>query len=105
MGAIPRRLPGFQPVENNELRAKFERAWGVKIPPKRGLHLTAMFEAMEHGKLTTLYVLGENPADSEADRHRAIKLLSGLEVMDVPDLFYTKTAGSANVVTPALERR
>src|SRR5258708_482711 len=101
MGAIPDRLPGFQHIENNELRAKFERAWGVKIPPKRGLHLTAMFEAMEHGKLTTLYVLGENPADSEADRHRAIKLLSGLEFMVVQDMFYTKTAELADVVLPA----
>jgi predicted molibdopterin-dependent oxidoreductase YjgC len=101
MGAIPDRLPGFQHVENNELRAKFERAWGVKIPPKRGLHLTGMFEAMEHGKLTTLYVLGENPADSEADRHRAIKLLSGLEFMVVQDMFYTKTAELADVVLPA----
>jgi len=101
MGAIPDRLPGFQHIENNELRAKFERAWGVKIPPKRGLHLTAMFEAMEHGELTTLYVLGENPADSEADRHRAIKLLSGLEFMVVQDMFYTKTAELADVVLPA----
>jgi formate dehydrogenase major subunit len=51
--------------------------------------------------LTTLYVLGENPADSEADRHRAIKLLSGLEFMVVQDMFYTKTAELADVVLPA----
>ena len=70
MGAIPDRLPGFQHVENDELRAKFERAWGAKIPPKKGWHLSDMFEAMEHGELTTLYVLGENPADSEADRNQ-----------------------------------
>src|SRR5262249_53958840 len=92
MGAIPDRLPGFQHVENAELRAKFERAWGVRIEPKRGWHLSAMFEAMERGELTTLYVLGENPIDSEADRHRAVKLVSGLEFLVVQDLFYTKTA-------------
>src|SRR5262249_58556280 len=102
MAAIPDRLPGFQHVENGELRAKFEQAWGVKIPPKRGLHLTGMFEAMERGELTALYVLGENPADSEADRHRAVKLLGGLEFMVVQDLFYTKTAELADVVLPAV---
>ncbi len=32
MGALPDRLPGFQHVENDELRGKFERAWGAKIP-------------------------------------------------------------------------
>src|SRR5712691_12941501 len=57
MGAIPDRLPGFQHVENAGLRANFERAWGVSIPPKRGLHLTDMFNAMQHGELTALYVL------------------------------------------------
>ena len=101
LGAIPDRLPGFQHVENAELRAKFERAWNCRIHPKKGLHLSGMFEAMEHGALTTLYVLGENPADSEADRHRALKLLGGLEFLVVQDLFYTNTAALADVVLPA----
>ncbi len=101
MGAIPDRLPGFQHVENDELRAKFERAWNVRIEPKRGWHLSDMFNAMERGELTTLYVLGENPADSEADRHRALKLLGGLTCLVVQDLFYTATAAMADVVLPA----
>ncbi len=42
MGAIPDRLTGFQHVENDELRAKFEKAWGAKIQPKRGWHLSDM---------------------------------------------------------------
>ena len=100
MGAIPDRLPGFQNVENAELRAKFERAYGAKLDPKRGLHLSGMFDAMERGELTTLYVLGENPIDSEADRHRAVKLMSGLEFLVVQDLFYTKTAELAHVILP-----
>jgi len=101
MGAIPDRLPGFQHVENEDLRAKFEKAWDVKIHPQRGWHLSGMFDGMERGELTTLYVLGENPADSEADRHRALKLLGGLEFLVVQDLFHTKTAELADVVLPA----
>jgi predicted molibdopterin-dependent oxidoreductase YjgC len=101
MGAIPDRLPGFQHVENEELRTKFERAWGARIDPKRGWHLSDMFKAMERGELTTLYVLGENPADSEADRHRALKLLEGLEFLVVQDLFFTHTAALADVILPA----
>lgn len=101
MGAIPDRLTGFQHVENDELRAKFEKAWGAKIEPKRGWHLSQMFDAMESGDLTALYVLGENPADSEADRHRALRLLSGLKLLVVQDLFYTRTAQLADVVLPA----
>ncbi len=51
MGALPDRFPGFQHVENDEVRARFDRAWGVATPPTRGWHLTGMFEAMERGDL------------------------------------------------------
>jgi formate dehydrogenase major subunit len=103
MGALPNKLPGGQDVENPELRAKFERAWGpgVKIPEKTGWHLSQMFEAMEHGKLSSLYVIGENPAQSEADQARAMKLLGGLEHIVVQDMFLTKTGEMAHVVFPA----
>ena len=67
MGALPNKLPGFQDLENPEHLAKFEAAYGAELNPKRGWHLTQMFEAMEAGKLRALYVIGENPAQSEAD--------------------------------------
>ena len=101
MGAIPDRLPGFQHVENAALRAKFEKAWGVQVPPKRGWHLSAMFEAMERGELRALYVIGENPLDSEADRNRARHLLEGLDLLIVQDIVPTGTAMIADVVLPA----
>jgi len=101
MGALPDRLPGFQHVENDALRAKFDAAWGVKVPPERGWHLSQMFEAMERKELTALYVVGENPLQSEADQHRARHLLEGLEFMVAQDMFLTKTAELADVVLPA----
>jgi len=101
MGALPDRLPGFQHVENDELRANFERVWGVPVPPRRGWHLSGMFEAMERGELTALYVIGENPANSEADQHRTIERLRGLETLVVQDMIFTATAELADVVLPA----
>ena len=101
MGALPDRLPGFQHVENDELRAPFDRAWGVTIPPKRGLSLTAMYDAMERGDVTALYCIGENPVQSEADVQRVKRLLGGLEFMAVQDIFLTATAEMADVVLPA----
>jgi formate dehydrogenase major subunit len=101
MGALPDRLPGFQHVENDALRAKFDAAWGVAVPPKRGWHLSGMFDAMERGELTAVYCIGENPVQSEADQHRAISLLQGLDFLVVQDLFRTKTADLADVVLPA----
>jgi formate dehydrogenase major subunit len=60
-----------------------------------------MFEAMEHGELTALYVIGENPAQSEADVTRALELLAGLDHLVVQDIFLTRTAQLADVVLPA----
>ena len=101
MGALPNKLPGGQDVEDPAARAKFERVWGGSIPPKTGWHLAQMFEAMEHGRLGALYVLGENPVQSEADQGRAIHLLEKLDHVVVQDIFLTKTAEIADVVLPA----
>jgi len=101
MGAIPNRLPGFQPLDDDDIRARFETAWQAPIDPRVGLHLTGMFEAMEHGTLSAVYVIGENPAQGEADQQRAIRLLEGLDHLVVQDLFLTKTAQLADVVLPA----
>ena len=101
MGALPDRLPGFQHVENAPLREKFERTWGTPLPAKKGWNLSEMFDAMERGELTALYVLGENPAQSEADQHRAMRLLQGLDVLAVQDVLMNATAALADVVLPA----
>jgi predicted molibdopterin-dependent oxidoreductase YjgC len=101
MGAIPNKLPGFQDLERDaEARARFEAAWGTPIPPQYGWHLTQMFHAMERGELRTLYVIGENPAQSEADVNRARQLLAGLDLLVVQDIVMTRTAEMADVVLP-----
>ena len=102
MGAIPNKLPGFQDIEKDAVaRARFEEAWGRPIMPTSGWHLSKMFEAMERGELTAVYCIGENPASSEADAHRAKKLLANLDTLIVQDLFMTKTAEMADVILPA----
>src|SRR2546428_1648479 len=101
MGAIPNRLPGFQDLEDPAKRAPFEHAWKAGVPPKRGYHLSQMFESMEHGEMKAVYIVGENPARSEADQTRAVRLLSGLDHLVVQDIFLTQTAELAHVVLPA----
>jgi formate dehydrogenase major subunit len=101
MGAIPNKLPGFQDIERDaEARARFEAAWGVPIHPSYGWHLTQMFHGMDRGELRTLYVIGENPAQSEADVGHARKLLAGLDFLIVQDIVMTATAEMADVVLP-----
>src|SRR5207237_4637458 len=100
MGAIPNKLPGFQEIRDDGIRAKFDAAWGSAIPPQPGLHLTGMFEAMERGELRALYVVGENPAQGEADQQRAQRLLEGLDDRVVHDLFPTRPPEFPGAVLP-----
>ncbi len=101
MGALPNKYPGFQDVENEEIRLKFEASWGSPLPARNGLHLSQMFEAMDKGEMRSLYVIGENPAQSEADVSHAIDVMNRLDFMVVQDIFMTKTAELADVVFPA----
>jgi len=101
MGAIPKNLPGFQDVGNPEHRAKFERMWGVTMPPKYGLTLSEMMEAMDEGHLTSVYVVGENPVQSDADTTAVARRLQNLDHLVVQDIFLTKTASFADVVLPS----
>ncbi|GAA4866083.1 hypothetical protein GCM10023403_34220 [Pseudonocardia benzenivorans] len=101
MGAIPAKLPGGYDLGDETARARFEAAWGVPVSPKPGMHLSQMFEAMEAGTLRTLYCIGENPAESEANAAHARHLLESLDHLVVQDIFRTATAELADVVLPA----
>jgi predicted molibdopterin-dependent oxidoreductase YjgC len=101
MGAIPNKFPSGQDVEDPASVAKFECAWNAELPRGRGWNLTDMFHAIERGELDTLYVIGENPAQSEADQEHAIGLLRSLKHLIVQDIFLTKTGELADVVFPA----
>lgn len=101
MGALPNRLPGFSDVEDHHARTRLEHIWGFAIPPTNGMHLTAMFDAMDRGELRGAYVVGENPAQSEPNSSHVLELLEGLDHLVVQDLFLTRTAQLADVVLPA----
>lgn len=102
MGAMPTDFPGYQKVDNEEVRKKFEAAWGVKLNPTPGLKATEVFPAAIEGKIKGLYICGEDPMVSDPDTHHIIKALESLEFFVVQDLFMTKTAEYADVVLPAI---
>jgi formate dehydrogenase major subunit len=100
MGALPNKLPGFQDVDDDTARTKFDTEWNAGVPPEIGWHLTEMFDAMERRDLRALLVIGENPAQSEADVSRSVELLGGLDHLVVVDIYRTRTAELADVVLP-----
>jgi len=102
MGAIPNRFVGFQDIRDPEVCEKFTRAWGVPQKNEYGMTMTQMFGAMEDGKFHGLFIIGENPVQSEADQTHTTHLLEGLDHLVVFDIFLTKTAQLAGVVLPSV---
>ena len=102
MGAIPNKLPGFQDIEcDDAARARIGALWHTTIQSRRGLNLTEMLRAMGRRELTSLFVIGENPAQSDADATHVESGLRGLDHLVVQEIFLTRTAEFAHVVLPA----
>jgi len=101
MGALPVVFTGYQPVVNDEARAKFEKAWGVSLPPKPGITIVETLNAAHEGKVKALYVMGENPMLSDPDLTHAKEALNHLDILIVQDIFLSETAQLAHVVLPA----
>jgi len=100
-GLVPMFFPDYKSVENPEIRAKVEKAWGTKLPPKTGLTVVEIMDAVHADVIKGMYVLGENPAMSDPDLNHARQALAHLEHLVVQDLFLTETAVYADVVLPA----
>ncbi|MDY6863064.1 MAG: molybdopterin dinucleotide binding domain-containing protein, partial [Thermodesulfobacteriota bacterium] len=94
---------GYQQVSNDEVREKFENAWGVNNLPKTpGLTVTEMFSAAEEGKVKAMYIMGENPVLSDPDVSHIENCITSLEFLVVQDIFLTETAKYADVVLPGV---
>ncbi|MDI6792283.1 MAG: formate dehydrogenase subunit alpha [bacterium] len=102
MGGLPNVYPGYQKVADEAVRAKFEKAWGVKLPANPGLTLTEMINAAGDGRLKALYIMGENPMLADPDINHVKEALQSLDFLVCQDIFLTETAALANVVLPAI---
>jgi len=100
MGAQPTDYPGYQKVDNPEVREKFELAWGVRLNPKPGLKATEVFPAAIEGKIKGLYICGEDPVVTDPDTAHIRKALESLEFFVIQELFMTETAKYADVILP-----
>jgi formate dehydrogenase major subunit len=100
-GLIPMVYPDYRRVDNAEARAFFEKFWGAELDPKPGLTVVEIMDAVHHGKIRGMYVMGENPAMSDPDAHHAREALAKLDWLVVQEIFLTETCYHADVILPA----
>jgi formate dehydrogenase major subunit/formate dehydrogenase alpha subunit len=113
MGALFNLFPGYQPITDTAVLAKFDAAWALDPPAGRpgrtpalglsnkpGLTLTEMVDAFGAGTLRALYVLGENLAMTNPDVNHTGRCLAAGEFLVLQEIFPTETARFADVVLP-----
>jgi formate dehydrogenase major subunit len=100
-GAMPDRLPGYQAVDDPEVRARVEAAWKVTLPSNNGLDNHEMVEAIHQGKLKAMYLCGEEMSLVDSNANYVGDAFSKLEFFVVQDIFFSATCRFADVVLPA----
>ncbi len=100
-GAMPNFLPGYQSVDDPEVRARFEAGWSVKLPSTKGLDNHQMVEAIGEGKLKAMYIFGEEMSLVDSNANFVGDALEKLDFFVVQDIFFTHTCQFADVVLPA----
>jgi formate dehydrogenase major subunit len=99
-GSAPGSLPGYQSVNDPEIRAKFEKSWKVKLPSTAGLDNHQMVDAIQQGKVRSLYLIGEEMAIVDSNSNYVGDAFSKLDFMVVQDIFFSYTCRFADVVLP-----
>jgi formate dehydrogenase major subunit len=100
MGSFPHELPGYRPVQDDEVRGTFERHWGVTLDPEPGFRIPNMFDAAIAGEFKGMYIQGEDFAQSDPNTLHVEEALSSMECVVVQDLFLNETAKFAHVFLP-----
>ncbi len=102
MGCLPEFLPGYEKVDEEKARRRFEEIWDRKIPEKPGYGYVEVFDKIAEDKIKALYVFGEDPFITLPNLERIKKGLHHLEFLVVQDLFMTHIGSYAHVVLPGV---
>jgi len=102
MGGLPNVYPGYQNVTSEDVRLKFEAAWGVSLSDKMGLTLTEMIPACEDGRVRALYILGEDPVMSDPNTSHIRRCLESCEFLVLQEIFPSETSAYADVLLPGV---
>ena len=100
MGGLPNVYPGYQPVTTIDAQKKFGDAWAAQLSDRMGRTIPEMLDGLSDGSVKALYVMGENPVQSDPDTNHVKKTFAKAELLVVQDIFMTPTAQMAHVVLP-----
>jgi formate dehydrogenase alpha subunit len=127
MGALPNVFPGYQPVTDPGVAAKYDSFWALDskvalpaplppegnavrtkgtstlgLPGKPGLTVLEMIDAAGSGRLRALYLLGEDPVLTDPDSNHVRKCLEAAEFIVLQEIFPSESSVYADVLLPGV---
>jgi len=100
VGCVPDGLPGHRRLDDNDARARIEKAWGSSIPDKAGIPATGMAAAAAGGDLTAMVVVGGDRNLTNGDLGDVTSGLENLDFLVVMSTFESELTEIADVVLP-----
>jgi len=102
MGGMAEFYPGYKRASEPASVEFFKKAWKAEdLPLGPGLTSTEMTEAALEGRLTAMYLVGEDPVTCDANINKTRAALDKLDFFMVQEIFMTPTAMMADLVLPA----
>ncbi len=100
LGSWPHVFSGYRFVTDTETRTSFEQEWGVPLDSEPGLRLPNMLDAAVAGSFKGMYIMGEDPVQSDPNQHHVIAAMRNMECVVLHDLFLNETSKYAHVFLP-----
>ncbi len=100
-GGLPPFFTAYQRVDNDEVRLKFEKEWGVTLNGVPGLTVTEIMDGALSGHIRAMYIMGEDPMTSEPNLEHARHAMEALEFIVSQDIFMNESAELADVILPS----
>ncbi|MGP4059360.1 assimilatory nitrate reductase catalytic subunit NasC [Halobacillus sp. H74] len=97
------QLPGYRSIENKEDRKYVSEVWGIQEEdlPGEGVSAYEMFEKIEEGTITGMFLMCSNPVVSNPNANFVKNALKKLKFFVAVDLFISETAEMADLILPA----
>jgi formate dehydrogenase major subunit len=100
LGSWPHVFSGYRFVTDDATRASFEAEWGVELDGEPGLRLPNMFDAALTGHFKGMYIMGEDPVQSDPNQNHIIAAMKSMECVIIQDLFLNETSKYAHIFLP-----
>jgi len=100
LGSWPHVFSGYRFVTDDAVRSSFEKDWGVTLDPEPGLRLPNMFDAALTGHFRGMYIMGEDPVQSDPNQSHIVEAMRRMEFVILHDLFLNETSKYAHVFLP-----